>query len=658
MTRPRLLRTLDVLLAVSTVLVGCYMAARSQVRGTSFIFPSAAVASAVFVGSAIVLAVVLLLLPRVRRDGFRRTARGLSYAVAVAFITLAAGRIANGAQDFTQWPPSSATAATDRFALLTPEERASWVLRVLSHILASAPGTSPGDLRIPEEWPFPPDVEFAVRSHADTITAWARAPGSPYTCSMIVLGEERVRTPMLDDGIRCATDALPPPGTSFTRARTAPVVAVAPTRNDSLPVGQWSQYRGDASRSGAIAATGAVQRSWRGSIAGEIRSSASAAGGMVLVGAHGTGVLAAFDDATGRVAWRARVPNWIHQDAVSDGRVVAVGFGENYHQIPLRTPAGVAVYDLHTGVPLWTQFEESSVMTSPVINGREIVYISEGGVVRKRELATGRLIASLQLPGSAIMGPPAARGDSLVATLDNNAVCLVLMSALTQSWCRTIPDLRMMGHSAPAILGSRIIVSGHVPLFAGWRAQLATVPLSKTAKLVWDMASGQMTIGGQAFRALALHDGHELWRSKVYAARRLPSGHISGTATGTGDTAVIILPLADTLLSFSAATGAIRWTAPAHGSRGAPLLLRGHIVAAGANGRVEVRDVRTGTLTCAFRAAGGYDRSGPARVRHSIVFASIAGTVDVLHEDDVLRCDVRQLAAVANSLMPEAHDHE
>ncbi len=641
-SRPfRWARIVDVVLAVLMLSAGVFMAVRSQVRGTSFIFPSAAIASVVFLATAGVVALGLALLPRLRSKS-RIAARVVLYCVAATYLGLARGRIINGREDFIHWPPQSEGIATTPFAELSAEERAVWALRIVTHYLGSPHAGALDQIRIPENWPMPPNIMIAVRSVQDTIDAWAYEVGSTSTCTMRIAGGRPPNSPTTEDPLWCTLSPRPQ-GVTFAPLARQPAEIPAPvaaTTVDSLSGRVWLQYRRDGSKSGAVTAGASAQAPWQASIDGEVRSSAAAAGDAIVVGTHGTGALAAFDQATGRPLWRARAPNWIHQDPVSDGHIVVAGFGENSHQIPLHTPAGVAAYDLATGARRWTHFDESAVMTSPVIRGADVVYISEGGVARKRSLATGELVAELQLPGSAVMAPPAAQGDTLVAALENNAVCLVVISTMKAGWCANSPDLRIMGHSGPTVSGQRIFVSGHVPLFWSWREQLSDVSLARTLRLLMGMTTGQATIGGQSFRALDLRDGHELWRSKTFAARRLSLGHISGTATIAGDVGVIVLPLADTVVAFDVVTGASRWTAPGHGSRGAPLVIGEHLLLTGADGWIEVRKLMTGSLECKTHTKVGYDRAGPTMAGELVVFADIGGNIESFRREDVLRCAI------------------
>lgn len=117
----------------------------------------------------------------------------------------------------------------------------------------------------------------------------------------------------------------------------------------------------------------------RGTVDGPLRSSAIAVGDMVLIGSHGTGTLTAIDAPTGATRWVARVPNWIHQDPVTDGAIVVVSFGDNDASFQGRAPSGVAAFVLATGERLWTRFDESSVMTSAVMPDSTIVYATAIG---------------------------------------------------------------------------------------------------------------------------------------------------------------------------------------------------------------------------------------------------------------------------------------
>ena len=115
-------------------------------------------------------------------------------------------------------------------------------------------------------------------------------------------------------------------------------------------------------------------------------------------------------------------------------------------------------------------------------------------------------------------------------------------------------------------------------------------------------------------------------------------GHSAGTAAIANGIGVIILPFADTVVAFRAATGDVLWTSPGHQGRGAPLMVDGRVVIAGRDGVIETRDVNTGALLCTTHRAVGYDRAGPVLADGVLIFADLGGTVEAMPRSAVVHC--------------------
>jgi outer membrane protein assembly factor BamB len=268
----------------------------------------------------------------------------------------------------------------------------------------------------------------------------------------------------------------------------------------------------------------------------------------VLIGTHGVGSLESFALATGRAEWRVRAPNWIHQDAVSDGRIVVVGFGDNRGSAYGSAASGVAAFELATGKSTWTKFEKTAVMTSPVIVGGDLVYGTGAGVIRRRRLSDGLLRESERFRGGVSMAPPLARHDTIVWPLDDDRVCVNTTSSLRPLWCTKVPGYTHFGHAAASLAGDTVIVSGRIP---------NDVPLAGT---VLNRFLGRLNGGarGQGVVALDLRTGAVRWKSQRFPFVREADGHISGTAAVADSLVVITLPISDPSLPCAA----VRWASP------------------------------------------------------------------------------------------------
>ncbi len=604
-----------------------------------------------------------------------RTAAG----AAVAVLALAAwSRLQLRARPFF-WPPHVERSLANQLDSLTPKQRVEWAARVAVHRLGSPPRLPAGadarvekrsiekrsvesqtglPLTVPASWSFPRDVEVAVDLRDnDTTRVWTRIAGGVMACASL---PARRTKPLCDVG-----DGNDP---ALAYARPSRVAdSVVETTLDS--VGEpWPQYRHDALRTGQVPLTarrtGAasvpvpVPVSWQWQSDGEYRSSTSVIGDLGVIGTHGSGSIAALDMASGVPRWTARAPNWIHQGAVSDGRIVVFGFGDNTSSFRGQTPSGVTAYALSSGVHLWTRFDESSVMTSPVFQDDAIVYGSAAGVLRRRSARTGELLREASLPGGVIMGPPAAVGDTAVFTLDFDTVCAVSLSTLEQHWCRRLPGTLMAGHAAPAIAQGLVIASVLVNLGGMTLADFWRVPLANKARLLWSNVVLPTHWAGQKFVALDLHTGAVRWSSRVFGDRFTPEGHSSGTAAIDDSVGVIVLPNADSTVAFTVRDGRVRWAAGAHRARGPATIVRGHAIVSGRDGITVVRAIATGAVTCTMTRRIGYDRAGPSVGNGLLLFANLSGEIEALPVEALLGCDaaiLRNVRPVATAAAHEAH---
>lgn len=544
-------------------------------------------------------------------------------AVATALILTAAAALGALQWRRTQiWPPRPEMSRFGQWNRLSDEERARWTARVAAHAFSADTAPVASDrLTVDGDWPIPPGARVALVVRDIGVEVWAMVDGA---VDCIVF-------PSVAASSRC--------GVAPDTALFAEPIRVSREVGRALPrqvAGTWPQYRGDAERTGVVADT-AGQREWTAKVAGPMRSTVSVAGGLVLAGTHDNGVLSAFRLGTGEAVWTVMVPNWIHQDAVSDGRVVLVGFGDNESSFDGGAPSGVAAYDLETGMHRWTAFDSSSVMTSPAIDGTGAIYATAAGTVVRRSLLDGRVEASAILPGGVIMGPPALVGSTVVFSVDDHVVCALGARDLARRWCTAIRGVREIG-TAPTIAGETVLVTAGVLLRGTTWADLENLDWSRR----WSMMRGAFDwtarFAGQKLYALDLETGQVRWTSRLFHTTRVVPGHNSGTPAISGATGVVVMPVADTIVAFDVRSGRTLWTAGAHGGRGPPAIIDGQVIASGHDGVIEVRSLDGGQLTCTVKRAVGYDRSGPAIAGSVAVFGDMKGGIEAVSTRRLLGC--------------------
>ncbi len=642
--RRSVLRVVDVAVIVGVILAVAFLAWRTPGGSSPDLIPTHRRADAVF--ALFGLAIIALVWPR--RHGPNAVARGVAYLAALVLGGMTGARVVlfQDERGFLEPLAGAAHTMDDGSGPMVadgpmqrPSDAAEWALRVALHVGVDTAGSGVV-LPIPDDWPLAPAARLGVERRADGgWVIWAQDTEASVTATCharVAIDSENATEKELTPA--CEGNAALPAGVVMgTPRRGATVDQVASPGVVGAP---WLQHRGNARREAVLDAEGAAGPGWRTPMHSQIRASASAAADVVLIGGHGTGLLVALDRRTGARRWSARTPNWIHHDAVSDGRVVVVGFGDSDRSFLGRAPSGVAAFDLATGRRLWTEFEERSVMTSPTILDSIVVYASSGGVVRKRLLATGQLLGTQELPGAVIMGPPVRTGDTLVATLDNSRICTVALATMERRWCREYHDLRMLGHASAAIDHGVVVISAVATALTPSSAELLRLPVRMQATLLREVLFPRYDdeFAGQLVLGLDLATGDVLWRSGFFPRHRSVEGHSAGTAAIQDGAGVIVLPMADTVVAFDVATGAIRWGSHANKSRGPPLILGNQVIIAGRNGVIEVRQLQSGVLQCTLRREVGYDRAGPILTGGMVVFANLDGEIEAMPATPLLAC--------------------
>jgi len=553
----------------------------------------------------------------------------------------------------------SVAATTSRLAVApirfnSADDKMRLALRLAAHEMTSA---APSQLlrTIPADWPYPQDVELAFSADSGGIAFVAsRILGRMRVCeSAIALGESISSESKV--GPRCRSSRASDTSFTFKRPERLSFIRDVPRKSQASTV-VWPQYRRDNDRTASVALDGdSPQRGWTAELDGSARSTASVADKTVLVGAHETGSLGAFELSTGALRWRTRVPNWIHQDAVSDGTTVVVGYGDNLSALTGHSWGGVAAYDLTSGRLIWTKFERGSVMTSPVIANERVIYITLTGMLQIRSLVDGRSIDSLSLPGGAVMASPSIIHRELVAALDPNIVCVIGIDPAKVRWCSALPGVDLLGDAAPTVLSDTIYVSAREPMTAGaWLTGLPSRPVLDSWTALYRRFLGLIpTKGvGQRLYAFNARNGSLLWRSELFPATRYLDGHISGTAVATRDLIVAILPTADQLVALDRRTLSVKWRRSAGGARG-PILVEGtHLYLAEANGTIRVLDPVSGVERCSLALGRHIDRAGPTSAGGLLIVATVEGDLIAVPKRYIDDCSQDSVSQTLRALPP------
>lgn len=636
-------RGLDMVLGVLALVAAGYLVFRPRLPGRQDLIGTGLVPDLFLgmLGGALVL--VLATLPHWRGRRSRWILRAGAWVGVIVLVGMAATRLAlarHEAHSEALWPPRLSLAERATVATLPPIDRAEWALRLALHAAGTAT-TLDRPPPIPGPWPWPDDVLLAVRTTELGTELWTAVPGTGATCHALV--EANTGT-LPDDALvpACSPDAQPPARLTFAVADRSAAVSGRPA---APPTGSgWPQHRRDAARTGVVPPEDSGDpdaQGWRAALHTPVRASASAVDGHVLVGGHASGLVASLDLETGAEEWVTHAPNWVHQEPVSDGGVVVVGFGDNDRSFRGTAPSGVAAFDLATGASIWTAFDESSVMTSPILADSVVLYATAAGLLKTRDRATGVLRSAVTMPGGVIMGPPLLHRDTVVAALDINTVCAYLLSTSRELWCRELPWLQMVGHSSPMIANGEVLLSAVATARTIGLDDLGSVDLSQLPTLVravlfplyWEPVHA-----GNVYLALDLATGEPIWRGPLFGMHRVVDGHTAGTPARSGTVGLVVLPVADTLVAFDIASGQLRWSAAAHAGRGPPLIAGDLAIVTGRDGVIEVRTMADGALVCTIRRSVGWDRAGPILADEMLVMVDLTGVVEAIPMRDVRRC--------------------
>jgi outer membrane protein assembly factor BamB len=598
-------------------------------------------------GLGLLVVLVGLLLGLTGRFGgaARMASRVMAYAGIVAATKLFADR----------WPPSvpprptaEVSVADSALQQLTVDQQLRWAVRVAGHAVSVA-GRADSVLDVPRSWPLPPNVDIAVLDLIDsTVVSASKRGDAGRSCHFTLYRSPSPAAPRTGrhDPLRCGTSGPRSDSRRTTIRRTDWPAQVQSGKRPSGVAG-WAQYRNDAARSGVTSAGVRGAGSWQVAVDGELRSTASVIGDRVLVGTHGPGALHVFEARSGRPVWMQYEPNWIHQDAVSDGQLVVVGFGDNTGSLYGESPGGVSAFALENGALQWSVFEGSSVMTSPVLWRGRAAYVTSTGTLVVRDLASGAETGRLLLPGRAPMAPPALIGDTLIASLDAEYVCAIRLETLDRLWCTRLPGAGMLGHSSPTVLGNRVYVSG------GIFQDREILGISR-----WNWRRIRTTFGwigpnapgfeydGQRIWALELATGKVAWASSLYPSRFGPAGHVSGTAIGESGAAVVVLPLAGKMVALDPQSGRELWAQDIGPTRGPAAHTADRLILSLRSGELRVVRASTGAIECSIPTATTFDRAGPAIADSTVFFGSVDGVFVAVPLVMLTSCKVDELRAL------------
>jgi hypothetical protein len=334
-----------------------------------------------------------------------------------------------------------------------------------------------------------------------------------------------------------------------------------------------------------------------------------------------------------------REPNWVHQEPVSDGSRVAIGFGDNLGSLDGYAPSGVAVHDLRTGVRLWMRFTVGSVMNSPVIAHDLVVVTTSARELLAFDATDGDLKWSVTLPGESVMGPAALRGDSIFVGLEPNLVCSFSLTG-SKYWCVRVPNAGGFGLSALSIVGNEIVLTSTTD--KNWLQTVGTwTRVGIGGLLQWLSGNTMPPVVRQDLVVLRASDGALLGRVALGEGPP-PDGHSSGTAVPLENRRFIAVVAASTkrLVVVDLVERRVVWGVDlGAAARGPPTILTGDTaLVINRIGVAHVIDLRGHREVCSSHLQERFDRVGAAVSGGFAIAGTESGRVLAIPTAELLSC--------------------
>ncbi len=402
--------------------------------------------------------------------------------------------------------------------------------------------------------------------------------------------------------------------------------------------GEWLQHRADAQRSGVVDG-GSLGRRWDSWLSGEIRSSASVAGGQVFVGAHGSGEVASFSIEDGSLIWRIRAPNWLHHEPVVSNGLVVYGFGNNeaYGRSSVfgTPPNGFEAVGQSNGSLRWRRPTDSPAMGSPAIVGELVVGREASGALHAWNLTTGAEVWTQDGPAFGPMTNPVYSDSLVIVTSEPGSWCAYRVGGGEAVRCGHVRGAYWgAGHTSPAVVGTRLLFSfedgdnllalSFRILGFNWR-QLVGSPYASSVSLV----------------AADLRTGGILWRSRLSGSHLRSAGHIAGTPVVVDSFVVVPFPVIGEVAAMSVVDGSVKWRQKVYPARGSVSVVNGQVFAATNLQTSVVADLRSGRRVCSQKLPGRVDRAGLTISGNTGILTFLDGRVSAAPVSEWMTCTVR-----------------
>ncbi|KAB7705903.1 PQQ-binding-like beta-propeller repeat protein [Bacillus aerolatus] len=400
---------------------------------------------------------------------------------------------------------------------------------------------------------------------------------------------------------------------------------------------EWEQYRINTSNNAVFSNGNTRTTTQTYKTSDEVRANPVIVENSLYVGTHNTGDLYSFDVFSGKINWKAQVPNWIHTDAIYADDLVFVGYGNRKFANPYLQKirgtgeSGVAAFDAKTGRNVWRYRTRGEVMPAPAYQNGTIYIAAGNSKLYAIDAETGELQWDLSLPGWASMSSPHIKNGILYVGAREKLVAVDLEKQeiiWKQGKLGSVTDV------PPAVSeGNIVVVSGAKMNLELNKKQLIEVYGENMPNLHFALTPAERKrYGGDAenyhfIYAFDSVSGKLLWKDLMGTGpdQKVPIPHTntSGAVTIEGDVAYVGSPYTKSMMAYQISTGKKIWEVrTGTGIKGAPAVKDRLIYFGDTEGNLYTVQGKDGKTIHKQKLGGPLSPGGPVIINETLFIGS------------------------------------